>query len=92
MRTERSEKVGGAVITTVTTEFGDIDVVLDWRCPPASLWILDTNRVGWVTVRPWDIHDLAKTGDSHKKEVVGAWVCVHENDAHAKIHNFSITK
>ena len=93
VRTERSEKVGGAVITTVTTEFGDIDVVLDRRCPPASLWILDTNRVGWVTVRPWDIHDLAKTGDSHKKEVVGelGFVCMN-NDAHAKIHNFSITK
>lgn len=93
VRTERSEKMGGSVITSITTEFGDIDLVLDRRCPPASLWILDPNRVGWVTVRPWDIKDLASSGDYEKKQVVGEFGFVCMNDtAHAKIHNFSVTK
>lgn len=93
IRTERSESLGGAVIDRIQTEFGEIDLVLDRRCPPDSLWVLDKDRVGWVTVRPWDIQDLAIDGDYQKKQVLGEFSFVVLNEkAHAKIHSFSTTK
>jgi hypothetical protein len=93
VRTERSESLGGAVIDRIQTEFGELDLVLDRRCPSDKLWILEKDRVGWVTVRPWDIQDLAIDGDYQKKQVIGEFSFVVLNEqAHAKISGFSTTK
>jgi hypothetical protein len=63
IRTTQGETVGGGVIATYTSDFGDIDILLD-RNLIASRVVFDSrgNRV-WAAVRPWYDHaDVAKPG------------------------------
>lgn len=93
IRTERSEERGGSSITTITTDFGELEVMYDKWCPSNELYIIDPAKMGWITFRPFDIHDRASTGDYDVKEVLGefSFVLVNE-EAHARIHTFSTSK
>lgn len=88
--TERSEERGGSKITTVVTDFGDMEVMY-WRwCPPNVLYIIEKNEMGWITKRPWQVIDLPAPGDYEWKDVLGEFGFVVRNEAaHGIISGFS---
>lgn len=93
IRTERSEERGGASITTIITDFGELEVMYDKWCPANDLYIIDPSKLGWITFRNFDIHDRASGGDYDVKEVLGEFSFVLVNEtAHARIHTFSTSK
>jgi hypothetical protein len=92
IHTERSEERGGSTITTVVTDFGELEVMWDKWCPANQLYILDPSKMGWITFDAFDVYDHDSGGDSTVKDVVGefGFVLVNE-DAHARLHTFSTT-
>jgi len=90
VRTERREDVGGMVIETVHTHFGDLDLVLNRWCPNNELYILQRDLIGWATLRDWFEEPLAKSGDYVRGQIVGEFGFVVQNEkAHAIIKGFS---
>lgn len=90
IRQDRSEREGGRVIDTLVTDFGDINVVWDRWCPSDSIYLIEPAKMGWVTIRPFDVKMLPATGDYEWSEVVGEYGFVLCNEkAHAKISGFS---
>lgn len=90
--TSRSEKRGGAVITTMETDFGEIEVMFDKWCPESELYIIEADRMGWVTYRPFQVFDRPAIGDYTVKDVLGEYSFVLINEqAHAKIYGISTT-
>lgn len=93
IRTDRTETTGGSHITRYETAMGiGMDVVLDRWCPANKMYILEKDRIGWVTYRPFAIYDRASTGDYMVKDVLGEFGFVVQNEkAHAIISGFSTT-
>ncbi len=92
VRTERREDMGGMSIDTVVTEFGELNIVLNRHCPTNKLYIVDKNRIGWLTIDPFFHEELAKTGDYDRGQIVGEYGFVVENEkAHAIISGISTT-
>jgi len=92
IRTERSEERGGSTITTIVTDFGEIEVLFDKWCPSDRLYLVEPEKIGWVTYRPFDVYDRASTGDYKLKDVLGEYSFVVVNEtAHGYIHTFSTT-
>lgn len=93
VRTERSERRGGMMITSIETEFGVLDILLDRHCPSEKAYIVQSDMVGWVSIRPFFEQKLAVTGDYMRGQVVGeySFVCMNEK-AHAIIDNISTTE
>jgi hypothetical protein len=90
IRTERTEDTGGHVIKTVSTLFGDIEVMFDRWCPTDRLYLLEKEKMGWVTYRPFQVMDRASTGDYEVKEVLGEFGFVLQNQtAHGYLHTAS---
>jgi hypothetical protein len=90
VRTERSERTGGVVIDTIETEFGNYDLMLNRRMPRDKIYIAQRDKVGWVTLRPWFVKQLAESGDYTKKEIVGEYGFVVVNEtAHGIIDDLS---
>lgn len=91
--TTRSEKRGGSVITTMETDFGEIEIMFDKWCPESELYIIEADRMGWVTYRPFQVFDRPAGGDYMVKDVLGEYSFVLTNEtAHAKIYGISTTK
>ena len=92
IRTERSETRGGSTITTIVTDFGELEVMYDRWCPSDELYIIEPNKMGWLTFRSFDVKDRASTGDYMIKDVIGEFSFVLANEeAHARLHGFSTT-
>ncbi len=93
IRTERTEERGGSSITMITTDFGELEVMYDKWCPSDEMYIIEPDKMGWLTFRNFDMYDRASTGDYDVKEVLGEFSFVLVNEtAHARIYNFSTTK
>ena len=79
IRTERSEKTGGHTITMIDTPVVEgIEVMVDRFCPTTKVYLLDESRVGYVTVRPFEMTAKPSMGDYQVKSVLGEygfWVC-----------------
>lgn len=92
VRTERSDRTGGVVINNIETEFGNYDVMLNRRMPTDDIYIMQRDKIGWVTLRPWALRPLASGGDYVKSEIVGefGFVCQTET-AHAIISGLATT-
>jgi hypothetical protein len=92
IRTERSESRGGSSITTVVTDFGELEVMFDRWCPTDRVYMIEPGKMGWVTYRPFSIEDRASVGDYQLKDVIGEYSFVLQNEtAHAYIHTLSTT-
>lgn len=93
IRTERSETRGGATITTILTDFGELEVVY-WRwCPTGTMYIIEKDNMGWLTYRDWNVYDRASTGDYTVKDILGEFSFILTNEkAHAKIHSYSTSQ
>jgi hypothetical protein len=92
IRTERSEERGGSNITTIVTDFGEIEVLFDKWAPSDRLYLIEPEKMGWVTYRPFDIYNRASVGDYEVKDVLGEYGFALCNEtAHGYIHTFSTT-
>jgi hypothetical protein len=90
IRTERSESEGGHVISTIKTVFGDIEIMFDRWCPTDRLYLIEKEKMGWLTYRPWQVIERAPDGDYEIREVLGEFGFVLTNQtAHGYIKEIS---
>lgn len=90
--TDRSEERGGSKITTIVTDFGDIEVMFDRWCPTDRMYLIEPAKMGWVTYRPFNVVDRASIGDYMVKEVLGEYSFALMNEtAHGYIYGASTT-
>ena len=78
--TQENDVFGMSAIDTIRTQYGNLRMVESLWCPVARAYMLDSSRVGLYTLRPFGWHELAKTGDSRKAEVVGELSLLVAND------------
>lgn len=90
-RTE-DQTTGGVVIENIRTVFGDLNIMYNRRCPAGDLYIVQKDKIGWVTLRDWAVEPLGKTGDADKEQIVGEFGFVLKNEkAHALLYNLATT-
>ena len=81
---DRGEKRLGMVITGADTPFGNVDFMLDRWARTDKYWLIDTANAGVLTLYPFTMEPLAKTGDADKAEVVGEFsTCIRLDKSHA---------
>lgn len=79
-------RLGVDAIERVVTQYGELELVMDRWCPADSAYILQSERIGFYTLRPFHSYELARSGDSLKGEVVGEFSLLVANDkAHGVI-------
>jgi hypothetical protein len=79
-------KLGLNAIERVITQYGELELVMDRWCPVSTAYLLDTGKVGFYTLRGFEVKELARSGDSLKGEVVGEVSLLLANEkAHGKI-------
>lgn len=75
---------GGETITRIRTPVVDsVEVVVDWMCPPTEMYVLDSERVGWCTVRPFMVKPWPENGDYMARAVIGEYTFVVKNGSTA---------
>jgi hypothetical protein len=90
VRTERSEERGGSVIKYIETpnSEGEIEIVRDWMCPGTEMWLLDSEKVGWTTIRPFSVERKPSLGDYDVDSVLGEYsFLVADETSHALIEH-----
>jgi hypothetical protein len=66
--------------------------MFDKWCPENELYIVEADRMGWVTYRPFQVFDRPAGGDFTLKDVLGEYSFVLTNEtAHARIYGISTT-
>jgi hypothetical protein len=84
--TQENSVFGMQSIERVRTQYGQLQIVESRWAPLATAYMLDSKRIGLYDLRPFQWHELAKTGDSRKAEVVGEFSLAVANDkVHGKI-------
>ncbi len=79
-------QLGMNAIERVMTQYGELELVMDRWCPTDTAYILQSSKVGFYTLRPFETFELARSGDSLKGEVIGEFSLLAANDkAHGKI-------
>lgn len=79
-------KLGVDAIERVMTQYGELELVMDRWCPTDTAYVLESGKVGFYTLRPFETNELARSGDSMKGEVIGEFSLLAANDkAHGKI-------
>ena len=92
--TDRSEERGGSRVTMFQVPWGgrDLELLFDRWCPNNGLYIVESDKLGWVTFDTFRVEDLPSTGDYTWKNVVGEYSFVLANEkSHGRIHTFSTT-
>lgn len=83
---QENTQFGMNPIRTISTQYGDLRLLMDRWCPTSTAYMLDSSKIGLYTLRPWHWKDLAVTGDSEKAELVGEFSLLVANDkAHGLI-------
>ncbi|MDH3944363.1 MAG: DUF5309 domain-containing protein [Anaerolineae bacterium] len=83
---QEENKLGVDAIERVMTQYGELELVMDRWCPTDTAYILESGKVGFYTLRPFETYEIARSGDSLKGEVVGEFSLLAANDkAHGKI-------
>jgi len=82
---QENTQFGMMPITRVATQYGMLRMVESRWCPSGNVFLLDSRKVGFYTLRPFASKSLAVTGDSVKGEVVGEFSILVAND---KAHGF----
>lgn len=84
--TQENTRIGMRPIQWADTQYHVLRVVPSRWCPDSTAYMLDSSKVGYYSLRPFQMEMLAKTGDSVKGEVVGEFSLLVANDkAHGKI-------
>jgi len=85
-----NEDFGMKGVRTVHTQYGDLALIMDRWCPTDKVFMLDSSRIGYYTLRDWETYPLAKTGDADKGEVIGEFSLLVANDkAHGWIYGIT---
>lgn len=80
------QALGTMPLKRVNTQYGPLRLLESRWCPSSTSYMLDSRKVGFYTLTPFNFYELAKTGDSDKGEVVGEFSLLVQNDkAHGKI-------
>jgi hypothetical protein len=70
----------------ISTQYGDLMIVSSRFQPLATGYAISSDKVGLYELRPFAWHELAKTGDSKKGEMIGELsLLVANNEAHGTI-------
>ncbi len=78
---QENTQFGMRPITRVNTQFyQNIELLVSRWCPTDRGYLLDSNKVGLYDFRPFASYDVARTGDVHKREVIGEFSMVAAND------------
>ncbi len=73
-------------IDQVVTQYGELEMVMDRWCPVTEAYILESGKVGFYTLRSFEMKELSRSGDSLKGEMVGEFSLLVANaEAHGKI-------
>lgn len=95
MTSDISSERGGSRINMLRMPWGgqDIEVLFDRFCPNDELYIVESEKMGWVTFDPFHVIDTNTSGqDGVAKSVVGEYSFVLVNPgAHGRIHTISTT-
>lgn len=84
--TQDENKLGLDAIERVMTQYGELELVMDRWCPTHTAYVLESGKVGFYTLRGFELKELARSGDSVKGEVVGEFSLLLANErAHGKI-------
>lgn len=79
-------KLGMDAIERVMTQYGELELVMDRWCPLHTAYVLQSDKVGFYALRPFEAYELSRSGDSLKGEVVGEFSLLVANEkAHGKI-------
>ena len=74
----------GTLVDTIVTPFGNVSFVIDRWQLSTLIPIMKLDNVGMLTLRPWQVEDLAKTGDAEKKQLIGEFTfCLKLEKSHA---------
>lgn len=86
----QNDQVGMAPMKRISTQYGQLQILMSRHCPVSTAYVLDSRKVGFYELRPFGWYDLATTGDSRKGEVVGEFSLLVANEkAHAKIYGIT---
>jgi hypothetical protein len=90
LRVDRGEGTVGMVINRIMTPFGDVDLLLDRWASDTEIMLIDAANAGLYTYYPFTEEPLAKTGDSHRAQVVGEFtLAVRQDNSHAMLTSVS---
>lgn len=80
----------GMMVDTIVTPFGNVSFVMDRWQISSLIPMMKTENVGMLTYRPWEVEDLAKTGDSRRSQLIGEFtLCVKLDKSHAMLTSCS---
>lgn len=92
IRTVQSEEHGGSIKKFIDTPvIQNVEVLIDWKCPTTKTYILDSERVGWATIRPFKPEKMPSLGDYDVFSVVGEYGFVVEQETSHAIITHSAT-
>ena len=87
--TTRTDRVGGSVIDTYTSDFGTVDIVLDRNMPTDTVLVLDRKRIGFGPLRDHALSAAPVETSTRTKDamqIIGQYTSETRNEnAHAKI-------
>jgi len=76
----------GTLVDKIVTPFGDVTFVIDRWQRSDLIPFLNLDNVGMITLRPWQVEDLAKTGDYDRTQLVGEFsFCLRLDKSHAML-------
>ncbi|NMC80187.1 MAG: DUF5309 domain-containing protein, partial [Chloroflexi bacterium] len=85
-----NDQIGMQPIKRVVTQYGELQLIMSRFCPVSKAFLLQSDRVGLYTLRPFGWKDLATDGDSERVEVVGEFSLMVANDkAHAWVYGIT---
>lgn len=70
-----------AAIDIYESDFGDLEVIVDRFQPARTAYILQKDMWAFATLRPFKLVDLAKDGDSDRKQLIIEWTLEARNEA-----------
>ncbi len=74
----------GTLVDKIVTPFGNVSFTIDRWQISTLIPMLRLENIGMLTLRPWQVEDLAKTGDARKSELIGEFtLCVRQDKSHA---------
>jgi hypothetical protein len=69
-------------VAKLNTQFSEnVALVMSRHCPANKAYALDSNKVGFYTYRPFGEYDVARSGDSMKRELIGEFSLLVANGA-----------
>lgn len=74
----------GTLVDKIVTPFGNVSFTIDRWQRDKRIPFLNLANIGMLTLRPWQVEDLAKDGDAIKTQLIGEFtLCVKLDKSHA---------